>query len=779
MAYELIITEKPSAAKKVAESLADGKPIKKSNNGVPYYDVTRGNRDIMVASAVGHLYTVTEAEKGKWTYPVFDVKWEQSSKVDKNSAYTSKYVTTIKKLAKEADEFTIATDYDIEGEVIGLNILKFACKKKDGNRMKYSTVTKPDLIKAYENKSKTLDWGQAIAGVTRHELDWYYGINLSRALTLAVKTTGTFQLLSSGRVQGPALKVLVDKEKEIKAFVPDPYWQVELHTTIKDAPLVALHETDKFWKKEESESVMNNVKGQKETTVDSIDRKQFQQTPPCPFDLTTLQTETYRSMRIQPKDTLAAAQELYTAGLISYPRTSSQQLPPEIGFKKLLEALKKQDYYKALAEKLLAKKDLKPNNGKKTDPAHPAIYPTGQISKIDDERQAKVYDIIVRRFLATFSDPATRETMKIIFDVNSEKFSSKGTRTVEKGWHEFYGHHVKMDENELPTVVKDDKFPIVKIDHLEKETSPPKRYTPATIIKILDSKNLGTKATRATIVENLYNRGYVDGKSMSATELGIRTCETLEKYCPDILDEELTRHFEEEMDLIREDKKEGENVLDEARKILTKILDKFKSKEKQIGEELATATKETRDELNELGKCPNCKDGLLGLRRGKFGQFAACNKYPDCKTTFSLPGNALIKPAKKMCEHCNHPMVLVIKARRRPQELCINPDCKSKALEAEIEKKQAAELEAKLKANGGSKDCPNCGKPFVLRSSLYGKFYGCSGYPKCRTMMKLTGEIVVSKAKKKTTKKKVTKKKTTKKKTTKKKVTKKKAVSKK
>ena len=218
MTYELIITEKPDAAKMMAIALADGKPVKESNQGVPYYKVTHNNKDIVIGCAVGHLYTVSEKEKS-FKYPVYDLEWKPSDASEKN--YTKKYITTLKKLSKDAREFTVATDYDIEGEVIGLNCIRFICKQKDAARMKFSTLTKDDLLQAYNNKSKTLDWGQAYAGETRHFMDWMYGINLSRALTHAIKSAGMFKIMSSGRVQGPALKLIVEKEKEIRAFKPE------------------------------------------------------------------------------------------------------------------------------------------------------------------------------------------------------------------------------------------------------------------------------------------------------------------------------------------------------------------------------------------------------------------------------------------------------------------------------------------------------------------------------------------------------------------------------
>ncbi len=734
MPYELIITEKPSAARKIADALADGKPIKENLKGVPYYLITRGNRDIVVACAVGHLYGLAEKEKRGWVFPVFDIEWKPAYQMSKNSAFTKKYLDVIKKLSKDADEFTVATDYDVEGEVIGYNVIRFIAKQKDANRMKFSTLTKPDLVKAYENKSKHIDWGQANAGETRHFLDWINGINFSRALTSSIKKAGSFKLMSTGRVQGPALKIIVDREKEIKAFKPVPFWQIELQGKVNNGNIIAWHKEDKFWEKEKADKVISKVKGEKTAEVDNVNKRQFKQAAPTPFDLTTLQTESYRVHRIAPKETLALAQELYTSGYISYPRTSSQQLDLKLGFKKILNDLAKQEKYSDLVNELLKNSSLKPNNGKKTDPAHPAIYPTGIVPGHLNERERKVYDLIVKRFMATFADAAIRQTMTIDINCRQEIFIAKGTTTIEKGWHKFYEPYVRLEEEELPELNKKDKVDVKKIRLHDKETQPPKRYTPASIIKELEKRNLGTKATRSEIIDTLFKRGYVDGKSIQATELGIRTLETLEKYTPKIVEEELTRGFEEDMENIREGKLKPEEVLSNARNAISKIIDDFKKKEKEIGKELLSATIETRDALSNLGHCPKCKDGELHIRKGKFGSFAACNKYPDCKTTFSLPSNGMIKPSGKICETCGFPMVQVIKQKKRPMDYCLNPKCPSKHIEGD------AGREAKEIAKGiVEKQCPRCkdGK-LVLRGSIYGKFYGCSNYPKCKYTDKLT-----------------------------------------
>ncbi|PIN75657.1 DNA topoisomerase I [Candidatus Woesearchaeota archaeon CG10_big_fil_rev_8_21_14_0_10_37_12] len=720
--YELVITEKPNASKRVAEALSDSKPVKKDIKGVPYYELTHNKKDIVVGCAVGHLFGLAEKEKSKgFKYPVFDIEWKPNYEVSKSSAFSKKYLDALKKLSKEADSITIATDYDVEGEVIGLNVVRYACKKKDAKRMKFSTLTKDELIESYEKAQSHLDWGQAQAGETRHFLDFFYGINLSRALTSAIKTAGMFKILSIGRVQGPALKVVVDREREIQKFKPDPYWMIELNALVKKEKVVAWHEADKFWDKKKADEIYNKIKDEKKVLVKEVSKKQVKQQPPVPFDLTTLQTEAYRCFGINPKITLELAQELYSNGWISYPRTSSQELPESIGFKKIFAALAKNVDFKTLVNELLKKKELKPNNGKKTDPAHPAIYPTGIMPKSLEKRQEKVYDLIVKRFLATFSDPAVRETVTAKLDVNNELFIAKGTRTVEKNWHVFYAPYVKLEEEELPEMKEKDELTIKKIVLHEDETKPPKRYTPASLIKELEKHGLGTKATRAEVVETLRKRNYVKGESIVVTELGIETVNTLEKFAPKILDEELTRHFEQDMEEIRENKTNQDKVLTKAKEILVDLLKEFKSKEKDVGEELKKTFSNTRADLTTVGECPTCKEGSLILRKGKFGRFIACDKYPECKTTFKLPANGLIEVTPSICETCKHPVVKVIKKAKRPQEICINVDCPSKNIPDVKEEK-----------------CEKCKEGnLVLRKSIYGGFLACNKFPKCRNIKKL------------------------------------------
>ncbi|HDP73712.1 MAG TPA: DNA topoisomerase I, partial [Candidatus Woesearchaeota archaeon] len=661
------------------------------------------------------------------SYPAFEIKWFPISEINKKMSHMKEYIDVIKEVSSKCDEFVIACDYDIEGEVIGYNVLRFACGKQDAKRMKFSTLTKQELINSFENAEKTIDWGQAHAGLARHNLDWLYGINLSRALMSSISKTGRFKVMSIGRVQGPSLKIITDREKEIQDFLPEKYWNINIMGTIKQDEIQASHEKDKVWEKEEAERIFNKVNG-KNGTVDEVSKAEKKIWPPFPFDLTTLQTEAYRNFRLNPKKTLEIAQQLYLGSYISYPRTSSQKIPPSIGYKKIITSLSKNPKYAELASELLSKNSLRPNNGKKEDPAHPAIYPTGISLKTTDALALKVYDLIVKRFLASFGDIALRESMNIRINIEGEAFITKAVRTKQEGWLKLYQPYSSLKDEQFCDAEEKDAFTNKKTDLLEKETQPPKRYTQSSLIKELEKRNLGTKATRAQIVDTLYQRQYVKNDPLEATDFGIKTIKILEKYSPKIIDEELTKHFEEDMEKIREKKKNMDETIEESKAILKDILHDFKSKEEKIGNELKNALYETSRKEIYFGKCPRCKKGDLILKNGKFGTFIACSEYPGCKLTLTIPGKAKAKYAEEQCQHCGFPLVIIKYPRKKGENYCINPECPEKKKNEEKDKGELNELNEKAK----QRKCPKCGTPLVARKSIHGYFFACPKFPKCR-----------------------------------------------
>ena len=669
---ELIVAEKPKVAEKIATSLDEG-AVKKSLGGISYYELEHEGKEIIVVSAVGHVYTLAEKKKSS-KYPVFDIEWVPSFEASKEAAYTQPYVELIEKLGKKADLFIGACDYDIEGSLIAYNIFQYTTKIKQGARMKFSALTKNELISAYKNKTD-FDYSNAVAGETRHIVDWYYGINLSRALMGAMRAASRYKVMSVGRVQGPALNMLTGLEEQIRAFVPTPYWEVSV--IIKGIEF--MHGAGRFDEENKADNALHSTTS--EAIIKAIDKKEVE-VPTLPnFDLTSLQVEAYRLFKYSPSQTLELAQNLYEGSLITYPRTSSQKIPPSIDVKKIIKDLSEGEYEK-LAGQLLNKNWIKPFQGKKDDPAHPAIHPTGLVAKVSGP-QKNLYDLIARRFLSSFAPAAKRERVRVDAESGGESYSASGSRLIEPGWTEYYGKYYTPEDVDLPKFTQNERVKVEDKKKEQKETKPPRRYTQASIISELEERHLGTKATRAGIIETLFKRGYaVSDPSIEVTDFGIKVCKVLQKYAGEILDEHLTRKIEEQMEEIQEGKTEKETVLKESREILTQLLDKWKTNERQIGTELLDALKVTQEHENNVGTCDKCGNQLRIIRMGAGRQFIGCHGYPNCRNAYPLPGGAQVKPLGKPCPTCSKPTVSVkrVVKGRRPIffTMCIDPNCPSK-----------------------------------------------------------------------------------------------------
>jgi len=675
----LIVCEKPKVAEKVATALAEEGLERKRKFNVNYFELKRGGKKILVAPAVGHLYTLKQESKG-YTYPVFDIDWVASWKVEKGAKFTKEYVQLLESLGKECDEFVNSCDFDVEGSLIGANVIRYACKFKleKAKRMKFSALTTEDLVEAYEQMGP-LDINNATAGEARHILDWFWGINMSRALMAAIKSAGTYKVMSIGRVQGPALDMLAKKEKDISAFKPEPYWQLFAHAS----KVPFLHVKERFFAKAEAEASRSNSEANKDNAIiEKVSRAEKKLPPNPPFDLTSLQVEAFKCFGFSPAATLSHAQTLYEASLISYPRTSSQKLPAKLNLPKILAKLSQNHAYAEKARALVLAGKFTPFEGKKEDPAHPAIHPTGLAPGDVGEREMKLYDLIVKRFLACFADWAVREGMRVDLGLGPEKYYAGGARTISPGWIEYYAPYGRFEEELLPDFKEGAKVKVSKIEMPEKMTTPPKRFTEASIIQAMDKKNLGTKATRAVVIETLRKRGYISGKkNIEVTQFGLVVDDTLQKHCADILDEQLTREFEDLTDAIADGKANEDDVIREGEGALTAILAKFKKEEGEIGRELVGTLKEQRREESTLGKCPLCGVGELRILRNRATgkQFVGCSSYPNCKRTYPLPQFAFIIKTEKVCEPCKSPIIIVRRKARRDFEMCLDPNCVTKA----------------------------------------------------------------------------------------------------
>jgi DNA topoisomerase-1 len=671
----VMVGEKPKVASRIAQALGDYSI--EENRGVKNYIIETDDQEIIVAPAVGHIFNLEEQEEG-WDYPVFDVEWEPIFENEDDADYVKKYYNNLRDQLENAHTYINACDFDLEGSVIGANVIKLIAGADDEQikRMKFSTLTPSDLQDAFDDL-EDFDSGMTDAGITRHVLDFYYGVNVSRALMQAVRENDRYKTLSTGRVQGPALKVLADRERERRAFEPTPYWEIFLHHSEFDAKYQAEDE-DRIWEEEKADDIFSQVRQKDRAIVDDIKVNNYKHNPPIPFNLTGLQKEASSQFNINPKRTQQIAQNLYESGLISYPRTESQKLPAKIGYKSILNRLKGQDSYNNLAQKVLDKDEIYPRQGKKEDDAHPAIYPTGESPGSLSKQDGQIYDLIVKRFFAVFGEAAKRQSLTMTLDVEGHKFQAKSKITKQRNWFELYDPYVKVEEAELPGVEKGEVLKVEDFSQEEKETQPPNRYSQSGIVSELEKKNLGTKATRAQVVDRLYNRNYIEGDPIEVTDLGLAIVETLEKHTADLLSENLTREFEEKMESIREGNETSDEVIQEAQDELTEMLNKFKQEEKEIGAELVETIDSERERRRQLGPCDECDDGTLRIIKANGNRFVGCSNYPDCENTYPLPRNGDINSMEKTCEECGKPMIYVSRSSGNDYSMCIDPDCPSK-----------------------------------------------------------------------------------------------------
>jgi DNA topoisomerase-1 len=679
--YTLIITEKPDAAQRIASALdASQKARRMEDNGVPYYVAVR-DKEIVIVPALGHLYTVSAQTKGRSSYPVFNFKWVPRFQAEKGAEHIRAWLQVISKLSKNADSFIDACDYDMEGSIIGYCILKYACndKEKVSRRMKYSTLAKEELEKSYVESLPHLDFALIEAGRTRHEVDWLYGINLSRALTFAAKNwSGKYITLSTGRVQGPLLTFLVSREKSIRSFVPTPYWQIKARVEIDGQTCVAEFAKRIVETKTEADAVSNACKGSGK--IEKLEVLQFQLSAPVPFDLGALQAEAYSLFRYDLRKTVGTTQRLYLDALISYPRTSSQKLPPAINYQSILKNLSSVREYKGLAADLLGKPVLKPREGGREDPAHPAIYPTGNLpERILNKSERNIWDLVVRRFMAVFGEPAIRQSVKANIKVDGYHFCVKEKRTLEKGWQRFYEPYVRSEETLLPLVKEGQQVVFKKVIVESRFTEPPPRYNPSSLLQKMEEVGIGTKATRADTIQTLYERKYVRNERITVTDLGFEVLEILKNHCKKVVSVEMTKELEDRINGICQNGEKREDVLVGAVEILGPVLKELKQKEGEIGERLSNAVERTRLEESIIGACPICKTGkLLTIYSKKTGKrFVGCTNYFKglCRASFALPQKGTIKVHGRNCGGCGWPTVQVRTGGRRTWILCFNPDC--------------------------------------------------------------------------------------------------------
>ncbi len=712
---KLVVTEKNDAAEKIAGLLAEGKARADKVYNTPVYYFTRGGEEWVTIGLRGHILAPDfmptleyGPRKGWFAQSSAGVEVKTSLPKDlphppfkKKKPFTEKgvelkswkmealpyliyapieklpkekdIIRSLKNLAKKADSIVIATDFDREGELIGSDALSCCQEVNDTapvSRARYSAFTKEEIVEAFDNLVE-LDVNLASAGASRQDIDLIWGAVLTRYLTL-VKFGGYGNVRSSGRVQTPTLALVVARERERLAFVPEDYWVIKGEFSDGNETFIAPHATARFSSEEEAEQVMNHVSGLKEAQVASISKKSRKVAPPVPFNTTSLMAAA-SAEGLTPARTMRIAESLYMDGYISYPRVDNTVYPASLNLSETVKKIAGNPAYGPYCNKLLSKGGLTATRGKKETTDHPPIYPTALATpEMLPAAEYKLYNLIARRFLATLSDAAIVEGTKYELMVGEECFVAKGDVLVHPGFREIYPYGLKKDE-QLPSVTEGEMIPFLGAECTKKQTEPPARYSQGKLIQEMEKRGLGTKSTRHAIIERLYSVSYVHNNPIEPSQLGMAVCDALDKFAPHITHSEMTAELESEMDHIAEGSISKEEVVRNSRDLLSAELANLLPHSEEVKEALSDAV--AADAY--VGPCPECgKDLQMRASQKTRSMFIGCAGWPDCNVTYPLP-KGKIEVIDAPCDICGMPQIKVTAFRSKPIVRCIDPECTS------------------------------------------------------------------------------------------------------
>jgi DNA topoisomerase-1 len=678
----LIITEKHDTAKRIAAILAEKKPERERVNGVDTYKFDGKT----VIGLSGHIVEVDfPKEYNNWQKT--DLKELIQADVLTSPTHAN-IVTALRKLGKVAKHLTVATDYDREGELIGveaLNVIKKVNPDIPADRVHYSTITPAEITKAFAAPTK-VDFNLAAAGESRQVIDLVWGSVLTRFVSLSSGRLGD-KFLSVGRVQSPTLAIIVNREKEREAFVAVPYWELYA-TLVNGGEFEAQHKKGRFLDKAEAEAIL--AKLGKVGTVKSIVLGKRSEKPPTPFNTTEFLRAASAS-GVSPANAMRIAEYLYVNGFISYPRTDNTVYPETLDTKGIIESFLNTEF-REYAQKLLGGK-LTPTRGKKETTDHPPIHPATPVKRSNlKEDEWKIYELIVRRFFATFAGETLWETMAVTVDISGEEFGANGARLVEPGWRWYYSYNLPEDRI-LPKLSEGQSLNVKEVNLVGKETQPPSRYGQGHLIKIMEDLGLGTKSTRHEIISKLYGRAYVHGNPLQPTKTAFAVIEALEKYAETITKPEMTSKLEHDMDEISEGKITEDYVIKESRDMLDEVFKDMSKNKELISESLRNGLYEDRI----IGVCQKCSSDLLIRKSKKGSRFIGCSGYPKCDFTLPLPKSGQIVVTDKQCKEHGLYFIKILNKGKRPWEIGC-PHCNfiewQKKLEEE-KKNQAAKENTK------------------------------------------------------------------------------------
>ncbi|ADZ50802.1 type I DNA topoisomerase [Helicobacter pylori] len=686
----LIIVESPAKAKTIKNFL---------------------DKNYEVVASKGHVRDLSKFALG---IKIDETGFTPNYVVDKDH---KELVKQIIELSKKASITYIATDEDREGEAIGYHV---ACliggKLESYPRIVFHEITQNAILNALKTP-RQIDMSKVNAQQARRFLDRIVGFKLSSLISSKI-TKG----LSTGRVQSAALKLVVDREREIKAFKPLTYFTLDaLFEPHLEAQLIS-YKGNKLKAQElidgkKAQEIKNEL--EKESyIISSIVKKSKKSPTPPPFMTSTLQQSASSLLGFSPTKTMSIAQKLYEGvttpqgvmGVITYMRTDSLNIAKEALEEARAKILK--DYGK---DYLPPKAKVYSSKNKNAQEAHEAIRPTSIIlepNALKDylkPEELKLYTLIYKRFLASQMQDALFESQSVVMACEKGEFKASGRKLLFDGYYKILGNDDK--DKLLPNLKENDPIKLEKLESNAHVTEPPARYSEASLIKVLESLGIGRPSTYAPTISLLQNRDYikVEKKQISALESAFKVIEILEKHFEEIVDSKFSTSLEEELDNIAQNKADYQQVLKD---FYYPFMDKIEAGKKNI------ISQKVHEKTGQ--SCPKC-GGELVKKNSRYGEFIACNNYPKCKYVKQTE-TANNEATQELCEKCGGEMVQ--KFSRNGAFLACNnyPECKNtKSLKNTPNAKETIE---------GVK-CPECGGDIALKRSRKGSFYGCNNYPKC------------------------------------------------
>ena len=670
---------------------------------------------------------------------------EKKLSVDIENNFTPEYkiIPSRKKLvselivdSKKVDAVYLASDLDREGEAIAWHLSQaLEIPDEKALRVTFNEITKDAILEAF-NHPGPINMPKVNAQQARRILDRLVGYQISPLLWKKIAKG-----LSAGRVQSVAVRLIVEREKEIKEFKPQEYWKItaELKIFLGDTKkpedvktFKALlqkfdNENVEVKNEQQAKDIVNELQ-KAEYIVANVKKQTKRNNAPPPFTTSLLQQQASTRLQFSAKKTMLIAQQLYegidigkegSVGLITYMRTDSFHISEQAltSCRKLITDKYGKDY-------IPEKPNVHASNKKGTQGAHEAVRPTSveytpeSVKDFLTKDQYRLYELIWNRFVASQMKPALYAVTDVEISSGRYAFKAKGRELLFDGHTRVSGHEMEKDEQILPTLEKDQKLELIELSPTQHFTQPPPRFTEASLVKTLEKMGIGRPSTYAAIISTIQDRGYVkqEKRAFYATELGTLVTEKLVEHFPKIMDVKFTSHMEDELDKIEDEKIVWLDVLREFYKPFKNDLERAMGEMKSV--------KGTPEESNKI--CTVCGQPMV-IRWGKHGKFLGCSAFPKCKSTLPLDEKgepAAPETTDQKCEKCGSAMV--IRASRHGKFLACSayPNCKNtKSLTGETPKVEPT-----------NEKCEKCGSPMVIRSSKRGRFMGCSAYPKCRNI---------------------------------------------